>query len=196
MPPPIASTVASRNIFDRFRRNSRGSAAVEFALVAPIFFALLFAILETALMFLAGQVLETATESAARQIQTGQAQGNAAVVDAGTFLQNYVCTQLPALFTCSAAQGSNVWLDVKSYSSFQTIPASAFLDPITGGNLNTATFGYSLGNSCDVVVVRLYYKWQLFVTGLGYNIANLNNQQRALSATAVFRNEPYSGACS
>jgi Flp pilus assembly protein TadG len=29
----------------RFRRNSRGSAAVEFAIVAPLFFGLLFAII-------------------------------------------------------------------------------------------------------------------------------------------------------
>jgi Flp pilus assembly protein TadG len=32
-----------------------GSAAVEFALVAPVFFALLFAIIETAIMFFASQ---------------------------------------------------------------------------------------------------------------------------------------------
>ena len=42
----------------RFRRNRGGSAVVEFALVAPMFFALLFAIIETALMFFASQVLE------------------------------------------------------------------------------------------------------------------------------------------
>ena len=58
----------------RFRRNRRGSAAVEFALVAPVFFALLFAIIETALVFFAGQVLETITQDSARQILTGQAQ--------------------------------------------------------------------------------------------------------------------------
>ena len=49
----------------RFRRNRRGSAAVEFALVAPVFFALLFAIIETALMFFASQVLETVTQESA-----------------------------------------------------------------------------------------------------------------------------------
>jgi Flp pilus assembly protein TadG len=41
-----------------FVRNGRGSAAVEFALVAPVFFALLFAIIETAIMFFASQALE------------------------------------------------------------------------------------------------------------------------------------------
>ena len=43
----------------RFRRNRRGSAAVEFALIATPFFALLFAIIETSIVFFAGQVLET-----------------------------------------------------------------------------------------------------------------------------------------
>ena len=56
------------------RRNRRGSAAVEFALVAPVFFALLFAIIETAIVFFAGQVLETITQNRARYIMTGTAQ--------------------------------------------------------------------------------------------------------------------------
>jgi hypothetical protein len=37
----------------------------------------------------------------------------------------------------------------------------------------------------------LFYQWPLFVTGLGYNIANLTGSKRLLSATAAFRNEPY-----
>jgi len=39
-------------------------------------------------------------------------------------------------------------------------------------------------------VVQLFYQWPLFVTGLGYNIANLNGSKRLLTATAAFRNEP------
>ncbi len=74
MPSPAASTASFRNILRRFRRNRRGSAAVEFALVAPVFFALLFAIIETAFVFFAGQVLETITQNSARMVLTGQAQ--------------------------------------------------------------------------------------------------------------------------
>ena len=48
MSSPAVSTATVRNALRRFRRNRRGSAAVEFALVAPMFFALLFAIIETA----------------------------------------------------------------------------------------------------------------------------------------------------
>jgi Flp pilus assembly protein TadG len=191
-PPPIDSRAASRNIFRRFGRNRKGSAIIEFALIAPVFIALLFAIIETALMFFASQVLETINENAARLIQTGQAQSTYANVSA--YLSQVICTPTPVLFACGPANGSanGISVDVKSYSSFQNVSIST---QIANGNFDTSTLSYSLGGSCDVVVARLFYKWPLFVTGLGYNISNLSGNQRLLVATAVFRNEPYSGAC-
>src|ERR1700731_5367557 len=91
MPSPAASTVSARGVLYRFRRNRRGSAAVEFALVAPVFFALLFAIIETGIMFFASQVLETVTQDAARQVMTGQAQA-AGYNTAANFKTNVICT--------------------------------------------------------------------------------------------------------
>src|SRR5215210_2803224 len=58
----------------RLLRQQDGAAAVEFGLVAAPFLALLFAIMETALVFFAGQALETAVADSARLIMTGQAQ--------------------------------------------------------------------------------------------------------------------------
>jgi Flp pilus assembly pilin Flp len=69
MPPSRASKT---NILRRFGRNRKGAAAVEFALVAPIFFAVLFAIIELALVFFASQILETVTQDSARLVMTGQ----------------------------------------------------------------------------------------------------------------------------
>src|SRR6266576_5502272 len=88
-----------RNLLNRFRRNRGGSTVVEFALVAPIFFALLFAIIETALMFFASQVLETVTQDSARMIVTGQAQTSSYTQ---TQFKTYVCGQIPALFNCGS----------------------------------------------------------------------------------------------
>jgi Flp pilus assembly protein TadG len=50
----------------RFVRQQDGSAAVEFGMVALPFLGLTFAILETALVFFAGQTLETAVTDSAR----------------------------------------------------------------------------------------------------------------------------------
>jgi Flp pilus assembly protein TadG len=176
MPPPAAAG----NILRRFRRNRGGSAAVEFALVAPVFFALLFAIIETAIMFFASQVLETITQESARMILTGQAQ-TASYTQAQ--FKTYVCNQIPALFNCAS-----VYVDVESYPAFTSVTIS---NPIDGSNNFISNMQYNPGGPGDIVVVRVFYAWQLFVTGLGYNISNLSGNQRLLVATAAFRNEPY-----
>jgi Flp pilus assembly protein TadG len=185
-----ATLTATRSVFRRFRRNRRGSAAVEFALVAPVFFALLFAIIETAIMFFASQALESLTQDSARQVLTGQAQA-AHYQTPADFIKGVVCpnsaTTAEVLFTCT-----NISVDVEKFSSFTSV---ALVNPVSNGVFNPGVLGYNAGTSCDVVIVRLFYQWPLFVTGLGYNIANLSNGQRLLTATAAFRNEPYNGAC-
>ncbi len=180
MSSPAGST-ALKKALRRFRRNRRGSAAVEFALVAPVFFALLFAIIETAMVFFASQVLETVTQDSARMIMTGQAQ-TAAYTQAQ--FKTYVCGKISVLFDCT----NGIYIDVQSYSSFTSVK---IVDPIDSGKNFVNNMQYSAGGPGDIVVVRLFYQWPLFVTGLGYNISNLTGSKRLLSATAAFRNEPY-----
>jgi Flp pilus assembly protein TadG len=182
---PDVPKAPAGNIWRRFRRSHSASAAVEFALVAPVFFALLFAIIETATMFFASQVLETMTQDSARQIMTGQAQSGGMTQ---TQFQQYVCTQIPALFTCSA-----VFVDVESFSSFANVTINNQIDA-SGNFINNMQ--YNPGGPCAIVMVRLFYQWPLFVTGLGYNISNMSGNQRLLSASAAFKNEPYNGSCS
>ncbi|WP_420131629.1 TadE/TadG family type IV pilus assembly protein [Rhodopseudomonas sp.] len=165
----------------RFGCSRRGSAAIEFAIVAPIFFGLLFAIIETAFMFFAGQVLETAVQDSARLILTGQAQ--TASYSSSQF-KTALCGKLTSLFDCNG-----VYVDVRSYGSdFSTV---SITQPIDSNKNFVNNMQYSPGTAGQIVVVRAFYQWPLFVTGLGYNISNLAGNQRLLSATAAFRNEPY-----
>ncbi|AWM03479.1 TadE/TadG family type IV pilus assembly protein [Bradyrhizobium amphicarpaeae] len=193
MPLPAPTRFTLRKALGRFRGNRRGSAAVEFALVAPMFFALLFAIIETALMFFANQVLETITQNSARVILTGQAQaqggsvaacqttpGVVAACDQTTF-KAYVCTQIPALFDCN-----KLFVDVVSTGSFGSLNLTNYGDSCS---FNPTGMQYSAGTSGQVVVVRLFYQWPLIVTGLGYNIGCSN--KRLMVATAAFKNEPF-----
>src|SRR6185437_2294918 len=98
MSAPATSSVSFASLLRRFARDRDGASALEFAIVAPFFFALLFAILETALMFFASQTLETMTQTSMRMILTGQAQN--AGWKAADF-KTYVCSQIPAMFSCS-----------------------------------------------------------------------------------------------
>ena len=165
----------------RFRRNRRGSAAVEFALVAPIFFGLLFAILELAMVFFASQVLETVTQDSARVIMTGQAQ-NASFTQAQ--FKNLVCSKIVAMFDCV----NGISIDVQSYSAFASVNIA---DPIDASKNFVPPNNYLPGGPGDVVVVRLFYQWPVFVTGFGFNLANIGTNRRLLTATAAFQNEPY-----
>jgi len=185
MPSPAASTASARGVLYRFRRSRGGSAAVEFALVAPVFFALLFAIIETAIMFFAGQVLESVTQNAARTVLTGQAQ--TAGYSQTAFKSQVVCptgSLASMLFDCV----NGVFIDVESYSAFSSVVMSSQIDG-SGNFINNMQ--YNPGGPGDIVVVRMFYQWPLFVTGLGYNIANLAGNKRLLYGTAAFQNEPY-----
>src|SRR2546421_5718112 len=92
----------------RFIRQQDGAAAVEFAMVAAPFLAMVFAIMETAIVFFAGQTLETAAADSARLIMTGQAQTQG--MDQTKF-KNAVCAKIYGLFDCSGG----LWVDVKNY---------------------------------------------------------------------------------
>jgi Flp pilus assembly protein TadG len=180
MPPPKDRHSLAK-LLHRFRHNRHGSAAVQFAIVAPLFFGLLFAIIEVALMFFASQVLETITQNSARMILTGQAQN-------GSYTQsqfaNYVCTQVPAaFFNCN-----NIYIDVESWSSASSVTIANQIDG-SGNFINNMQ--YNPGTQGSLVVVRLFYQWPTFFTGFGFNLANLSNNKVLLQATAVFKNEPY-----
>lgn len=169
----------------RFARRQEGAAAVEFALVAAPFLALVFAIMETALVFFAGQALETAAADSARLIMTGQAQTQG--LNETTFKQA-VCARVFGLFDCE----KELKVDVKSYPKFSDAKLSK---PIENGSLNISDFGYNPGGASQITVVRLVYQWPIYVTQLGLNLTEVGGK-RLLMATVVVCNEPFSGTSS
>jgi Flp pilus assembly protein TadG len=170
----------------RFARREDGIAAVEFGIVAAPFLALMFAIMETAIVFFASQTLETAVADSARLIMTGQAQQSSFTQ---AQFKSAVCAKILGLFDCS----NGIKIDVKTYSNFSSIGTAKPVD--ANGNLLT-NFGYQPGNACDIVLVRLMYEWPIYVSLLGFNLADMSGNKRLIIATAAFRNEPFgSGSC-
>jgi Flp pilus assembly protein TadG len=165
-----------------------GVAAVEFALVAAPFLALLFAILETALVFFAGQYLETVVADSSRLIMTGQVQTQG--LSQSQFLSQ-VCGKIVALFSCNS-----LIVDVQTYTAYSGANTSL---PLANGNLTFATnaqgqpvTNFQPGGPGDIVVARLMYEWPVWVWFPGLaSLADMGNKKRLLMATAAFSNEPY-----
>jgi Flp pilus assembly protein TadG len=178
---PIISFALVAKRLRSFRRSQNGSAAVEFAMIAPMFFALLFAVMETGMTFMAGQVLETGVEDGARLVYTSQ---TASAAD----FKSAICNRVSMLMDCTKLD-----IDVRSYDPGTTITIT---DPIdASGKYVSNGFVYQppayspTAPSSKTVVVRAFYQWPLYVTGLGYNIANIDRgtstNKRLLAATAA-----------
>lgn len=183
MTAPALPTTPAVKVIRRFRGDRKGSAAVQFAFIAPLFFALLFAIIESSMVFFAGQILETGTADSARLFLTHQAQDSKMTqID---FKQN-LCDRVKMLFSCD-----KLYVDVKAYKAGDPINIT---NPIDSNGNFVNNFSYDSSTGGDTVVVRAFYQWPLFVTGLGFNIAdigrNTQNGKKLLAATAAFRVEP------
>ena len=79
-------------------------------------------------------------------------------------------------------------MDVRTYSQFSNPNAPS---PITGGNFDATKLAYSPGAQGDIVLVRAFYRWTLITPFLKGGLANLNGGVTMLTATAMFKNEPY-----
>lgn len=178
---PIISFAVVAKRARAFRRNQNGSAAVEFAMIAPMFFALIFAVIETGMTFMAGQVLETGVEDGARLVYTSQ------TTSAADF-KSAICSRVSMMLDCTKLD-----IDVRSYDPGTPI---VITDPIdASGKYISNGFVYQpptyspTAPSGKTVVVRAFYQWPLYVTGLGYNIANIDRgtttNKRLLAATAA-----------
>jgi len=182
---PIPGMFAPRwkKRLDAFAADKRGIAAVEFALIAVPFFFLIFGLLEVCVIFIMASVLEHGASEASRAIRTGQFQQ-------GGFGQlafkNAVCAELFDLMSCD----DKLSLDVKTFGSFAGTNNPSPIDPDTG-DLDDSGFAFSPGAQNEIVVIRVFYEWDLMIPLMSKPLANMSGDRRLLQATVAFRNEPF-----
>lgn len=161
------------------RRDQRGSVAVEFALLAIPFFALIFAMIETCVIYFATSNLDSVVANAGRQVRTGQVQ--AAGLSASDF-KSMICDQMTLISDCD----SGLFIDVRNFSSFGGV---SFLPLIDEDGNPSADVQFQPGGAGDIVVVRAYYSWGVISPGIG--LSNLEGGGRLIAASVAFRNEPF-----
>ncbi len=168
-------------------KRKAGSAAIECAFVAPVFFLFLMATIEVGIMFMADIVLQNATSDAARQIRTGQVVLSGMTQDG---FRNLICSQIDPLLKCD----SNLQIDVETFPSFGAVTMTPPIRP--DGTLDPSLKNWAPGNVCSIVLVRSFYTWTVATPLLTPFLINMSNNQHLLSAAAAFRSEPYTTAVS
>lgn len=157
-----------RQIIRRFNKGNEGTAAIEFAIILPVFLLLLFGTIEIAMVMFTLSLAEGGLREAARFGVTGQ--------EVDPVARQAKILQIITDHTHGLIDISDANVQVTVYPDF------------TGDDTGPGTPG--AGASNDVVFYRLNYEWQYLTpifsvfTGLGNSLP--------MTATIAVRNEPYS----
>jgi len=176
---------------EAFAEDKRGIAAVEFALIAMPFFFLIFSLLEVCVIFIMSSILEHAASEASRQIRTGQIQtaGHANPAAAKTAFLADVCAELYGLMSCDSAK---LKIDVQKFASFNSTSGQSLTFDGSTNDLDDSGFGFDTGAQNEIVVIRVFYQWDLIIPIMSAPLDNMNgSNRRLLQATVAFRNEPF-----
>ena len=193
-----------KTVLGRFGGNG-GQAALQFALIAPAFFMLLMGTIEAGVIFFAQCSLQNAVNDTARLIRTGQSacysldSNNLCQTMTADQFRTKLCGEISSLLAnCGndSSGNSDLQFDVTDHpGGFTGVSNSSPLD--SQRNLSKLT-AFNTGSPCDVVLVRAFYRWQVFTPVLNFFLDNMNGSYHLLSTAAAFRNEPYTtttGGC-
>jgi Flp pilus assembly protein TadG len=169
-----------RRLARRFAQSDRGVTVIEFAIIGPVFFALIGATLETALAFFAGYALEAAVIDSSRLIRTGQPD----YISSEANYREALCGQLYGMFDCEQLR-----MSVRPINDFASFSMTAPIDADTGDWTMDNT--YTGAGPLQTMMIEAYYKWPTFFNIPGLIVGQTADGKRLLAATHVIRTEPF-----
>jgi len=168
----------------------RSVTALEFGLVGPLFVLGIVALFEFGYLFMAQLILDAATQSVARQIQTGQAQNQAT---SATFNSNVLCPTIIVL-DCS-----RVYANIQIVTDYYSNNGSGFDNGNGTGGFSLAfnNKGVPNNNFCQAEATKLVeldvvYMAPVFLARWLPQISSYNSTPAyAVQAAAAFSTENY-----
>ncbi|RFC69565.1 MULTISPECIES: TadE/TadG family type IV pilus assembly protein [Mesorhizobium] len=172
----------------RYARNSDGTTAVEFGLLAVPFLMALFAILESGVSMAVQQLLVNATDSVARQVRTGEIKATTQ-----TQLKQLICNRIQSLVPAGCP---GLRVDLRTYATFQAaanqvvtvLPNDVALEMNGGG---AAPLKAQIGGAGAKQTLRTFYFWPLMTNLLSESMGTAGSGRILLGATQTWQNEVY-----
>ena len=179
---------ASRGFLHRLRKDSRGSTAIEFAIVSAPFFLFVGSIIGYGLYFFTNTAIEFGVETAARKIRTGEAQTNNVT---RTQFKQMICNATGSMIDCS---DSKLKVHIQSAAAWSGINPTPCLS--SGSLSSSAGSGGDVisgpaGGASQAVLVTVCYEWTLAKYMPYLMLSNMGNGSSMIQAAATFKTEPY-----
>ena len=174
-----------RNV-SRFGAARDGATAVEFALIAPAFLAMLFAIIQTTLFLFAQATLQNAAVEAGRLFMTGQAQNTGTSGLTQSQFANRRLSDGPGVVQLQQSANRRGDLFVVQQRGDGRACAVQHQRRASSPSEHTAP-----ARQGDVMVVQLAYPWPIFGMPLGSVLSNTGHGTTEMMGISAFRVEPY-----
>ncbi len=171
----------------RFHRRRDGVAAIEFALVGPIYLTLLLAMVEAGFLLIRTALLDDATSQAAKFIYIGEAgSGEVEPEEIVTF----VCDKVGAFVgECE----ENISLEATPVSNFTDLPDT---DAQCQDNASEEDFEvplFNTGSANSIMFLRICVTTDIIMPGLGFGLqmTQTDTGRYQLISSTAFVNEPF-----
>jgi Flp pilus assembly protein TadG len=184
LPEETQPTRFVRCAMGRVRRNDRGGAALEFAIILPFFLAFVFMVFELGMMFAAQELLDSAARNAARSMRIGTYTGSSYASTVKTAIcSNISSSSFNLIQSCGTSLKLYVSASASSTTAAPTI-GTGFTQltaaPVIAGVMTEAQG--TLAAKTDVLLELGYsFPW-VIVVGSGNTL---------LTSIIVFQTEPY-----
>jgi Flp pilus assembly protein TadG len=192
----------------RLVRERSGLAAVEFAVLLPMFAFLIFMISQVGLYFYFSTTLYYVTDAATRQILTGGVANQG--LTAAQYRTQILCPLLPGSMSCN-----NVITNIQVVPSYSGATSGGFysltnivtspsspqgytMTGLTTPPMNNNLTGFCIGSAGSIIAAQVYYAMPVIgIPAMLVNASTFNGQPVIfISATSVFKNEPFTTAYS
>ena len=187
-------------------KDRKGSAAIEFAILAIPFMMIVFATFETFIAFTGEQLISNAVDTMARRVRTGQitfSDTSRTTYMTQTQFRQEFCNQISVMVTCStteAATPNKLYIDLEQVTNFSDIPTTVPLISTNGGkskDLDTSQIKFTPGGAGKINMLRAYYRWQVITDLVRPYITTIRPADGSMPsdflivATTAFKNEKY-----
>jgi Flp pilus assembly pilin Flp len=170
-------------LLGRFRRDKRGSVAIEFSMLILPFSILMFAVIETSVSFAAQQLMSNVTDDVARSMRTAKIKP-ADINDIK--LRKLICDRIDLLTPASCPE---LVFDLKSYPTYSDVPIK--IKYLASGDVDTTGFGTQLGGAGSIQALRVFYRWPIMTDFMRGRLSTLPNGKTLLYSAMIWQNEPY-----
>lgn len=186
---------AARNT--RLVKNEEGTTAIEFAILGIPFMALLFGIIELAVLFFISSTTQHALETVSREIRTGefQSEGGAAAE-----FKTKICAAMVGVGNCDYLRVDILSSATGRFSEL-TLPQSPAEIPENETEAEKEAReaaapalpadNYTVTSGGDVVIVRVQYIHRLTIPSELTRLSNSTGNTHIITHTTAFKNEPF-----